>query len=130
MGQKVTTGEKASIFHDQTTGITIVAGQVKELTTAQLNSKRIKSAIAGGHLRIVVEAKVDKNGKIEETFDKKVVKAKIDKAFADGLEPKKAKESFKLEELKFIASEYEVEVEAEDNKEDILAAIFEQLTTE
>ena len=52
MGTKVKVGSKAYIFHDQSTGITIKKGEIKELTPQQYNSKRIRSAINGGHLVI------------------------------------------------------------------------------
>ena len=52
MGTKVKVGSKAYIFHDQSTGITIKKGEIKELTPQQYNSKRIRSAINGGHFVI------------------------------------------------------------------------------
>ena len=55
MGTKVKVGSKAYIFHDQSTGITIKKGEIKELTPQQYNSKRIRSAINGGHLVITNE---------------------------------------------------------------------------
>lgn len=39
MGTKVKVGSKAYIFHDQSTGITIKKGEIKELTPQQYNSK-------------------------------------------------------------------------------------------
>lgn len=36
----VTVGSRAYSFHDQSTGITIARGEVKELSSRQFNSKR------------------------------------------------------------------------------------------
>ena len=55
MNTKVKVGTKAYIFHDPSTGITVKKGEIKELTVAQYNSKRIRSAINGGHLVITNE---------------------------------------------------------------------------
>lgn len=43
-------GEKASSFSCPTTGVSLTKGKVVELNTEQLNSKKIKQALKGGHL--------------------------------------------------------------------------------
>ena len=61
MKYKVTTGPNAYSFYDQSTGINIIRGEVKELTGAQYRTKRIQMAINTGHLVMVPDgARVDK----------------------------------------------------------------------
>ena len=68
MSTKVKVGTKAYIFHDPSTGITVKKGEIKELTVAQYNSKRIRSAINGGHLVITnenIEKEIQKDVKVD-----------------------------------------------------------------
>lgn len=60
---KVTLGKKAGIFHDPSSGITIKKGEIKELSSIQVNNRKIRAALNGGHL---VYADVEK----EEFRDK------------------------------------------------------------
>ena len=55
MKYQVTTGPNAYSFYDQSTGINIIRGEVKELTGAQYRTKRIQMAINSGHLVMVQE---------------------------------------------------------------------------
>lgn len=55
MKYKVTTGPNAYSFYDQSTGINVVRGEVKELTGSQFRTKRVQMAINTGHLVLVSE---------------------------------------------------------------------------
>ena len=112
--QKVALGSKAYSFHDQALGITIVRGEVIELTSRQLQSKHIKTALNGGHLRFVNES-VDK-------LDNKLIKA-----IKKGTTVEKVAKDFSLEEAKLLASRHEIEVEASDTTNTIISAIAETL---
>ena len=81
MNTKVKVGTKAYIFHDTSTGITVKKGEIKELTVAQYNSKRIRSAINGGHLVITnenIEKEIQKDVKVDnkKAIEKYGVKTK------------------------------------------------------
>lgn len=120
----VTVGKKAHVFHDPVTGLTIAKGEVKELTSAQVNSKRIKSALNGGHLVYTQEVKpaIEKPSELNpETLVKKF-SALVEK----GLTVDKLKDKFTLEELKAIAKENEIEPEENDTKEDLIKALLEE----
>ena len=120
---KVSVGNRANIFHDQITGITVVRGEVVELTTAQFRNKRIQTAMASGHLVMVPESvkSVDKYSKVDiETLEKKV-KALYDQ----GTTIEKIAGTITLEEASLIAKNNNVTVEKEDTVVDILQAVLE-----
>ena len=120
--QKVALGSKAYSFHDQALGITIVKGEVIELTSRQLQCKNIKNALNGGHLRFVNEP-VDKYSKDDlDRLDNKLIKA-----LKKGTTVDKVAKDFSLEETKLLASRHEIEVEASDTTDTIISAIAETL---
>lgn len=123
--KRVKLGSNANVFHDQCTGITIVKGQTVELNMYQLNSKRIKNAISGGHL-VYSNDELDKFESDEEKsalIEK--LKSKSHKLYEKGTEPAKAAEGFTLDELKMLAAEHEIETDETDTKITIMKAIFE-----
>ena len=126
MGTKVKVGSKAYIFHDQSTGITIKKGEIKELTPQQYNSKRIRSAINGGHLVIT-------NENIEKEIEKDVIKVDNKKAIEkfkemveSGMISEKIAKAFNLETLKTMAASFDIEVTDEDTKLSIVEALMEE----
>ena len=119
---KVTLGPNAYSFHDQSTGITIARGEIKELTPAQLNKNRIKKAIASGHLRQVYEP-ISSETYTQEAIEK--LDKRLNKLFDKGEEPGKAAKKFSLEELKRIAEFNDIKVEEGDTAADIIEVIFE-----
>lgn len=127
----VTLGENAQVFHDQTTGITIVKGQVKELSLGQISKKKIKMALSGGHLAYCeAPSKDDAKKDLAPKLDKEALKEKFEKLYLEGLESIKTKDAFTLAELKALAEIYEIEVEADDTKQTITDAIYETLKEE
>ena len=116
--QKVALGSKAYSFHDQALGITIVRGEVIELTSRQLQSKHIKNAWNGGHLRFVDKYSNDDLEKLDN---------KLIKALKKGTTVEKVAKDFSLEEAKLLASRHEIEVEASDTTNTIISAIAETL---
>ena len=120
--QKVALGNKAYSFHDQALGITIVRGEVIELTSRQLQSKHVKNALNGGHLRFVNES-VDKYSKDDlDKLDNKLIKA-----LRKGTTIEKVAKDFSLEEAKLLANRHEIEIESSDTSETIISAIAETL---
>lgn len=126
MSYKVTTGKNAGIFHDQSTGITVKKGEVVTLTNAQYQSRRVKAALNGGHLVIAADGITNTEPKysVEERTDtiKDMVK--------NGIDVKKIKKAFTMQELSDIASSMDIEVESGDTKDTLVQAIVEEFTSE
>ena len=102
MGTKVKVGSKAYIFHDQSTGITIKKGEIKELTPQQYNSKRIRSAINGGHL-VITNENIEKEIKKDVKVDNKKAIEKFKEMVESGMTSEKIAKAFNLETLKTMA---------------------------
>lgn len=127
----VTTGEKANIFHDQATGITVVKGDILRLNPNQLNSRRVKQAIASGHL--VYTTPKDGETKSESTIDESVVKKNKDlfvNMYKSGSTIAKLEKAFSIDVLKNIANLYNLKPEDNDTKQDIVKAIIEEISNE
>lgn len=60
MAKYVKLGSKASIFHDPTTGIKVLPGQVVEVKGVGKFSKKITAALQGGHLENVSKEDFEK----------------------------------------------------------------------
>lgn len=114
-------GEKASVFHDMKTGLTITKGQTVELNLHQQMNPKIKAALGGGHLVRVVGLPKEVNHNPEED------KAKFIDLFNQGLDIKKLSNNFNLIQLKGIAELFEIEVEEDDTKASIVEAIVGEL---
>ena len=137
MGTKVKVGLKAYIFHDQSTGITIKKGEIKELTPQQYNSKRIRSAINGGHLVITNEyicspyrgntnENIEKEIKKDVKVDNKKAIEKFKEMVESGMTSEKIAKAFNLETLKTMAASFDIEVTDEDTKLSIVEALMEE----
>lgn len=122
--QQVTVGDKAHIFFDQATGITVCKGEVVTLRDNQLKSKRVQQALNSGHLiKVMGKAKqVDKYS--EEDIEK--LKAKMKAQFEKGMEIEKMAQSYTLEEAKLLAKANDVTIDKDDTVETILKAILEE----
>ena len=118
---KVTVGSKAYSFTDQALGISIVKGEIAELSAKQMTSKKVVVALNGGHLRIVQEGETVKNN----DADVKVLDEKLLKLLASGKKVAKVAKDFTLEEAKLIAAKHEIQVEDSDTVETIFEAIAE-----
>lgn len=118
-------GEKASVFHDMRSGLTITRGQIKELNLAMQMLPKVKAALGGGHLvRVVgVPTEVKENKKYNAQEDKE----KFVEMFSQGLDDKKLANNFNLTQLKGIAELFEIEVEEDDTKASIVEAIVGEL---
>lgn len=121
--KKITLGNKAYSFHDQALDITICRGEVIELTDRQLQSKHIRQALNGGHLRYVNDEEIQKY--TEEDVEK--LDNKLIKALKNGTNPTKIAKNFSLEEAKILAAKHEIETESSDTPETIIVAIAETL---
>lgn len=123
----VTVNENANIFHDQTTGITIIKGQKKELNEYQLNTKRIRAALASGHL-VYATADEDPIPTISKEEKTAALVKKISGLYKAGTDPKKIEKQFSLEDLKDIATNFEITPEDGDTKATLVEAIIEELS--
>lgn len=119
----VTVGSRAYSFHDQSTGITIARGEVKELTSRQFNSKKIQLALASGHLTLVV----DKNSQVSKYTDEQIEKMvkKLQAQIGKGMTVEKIAKGYSLEEVKLMAKKYGFEIEDTDTAESLIQAIIE-----
>jgi MoxR-like ATPase len=121
MKYQVTTGPNAYSFYDQSTGINIIRGEVKELTGAQYRTKRIQMAINSGHLMLVQEgAKVNKYD--EKAIDRLYKKMK--KQQSNGMEISKIAKAYSLEEAKLVAKSKGVEYDEKDTVQSILEVLL------
>lgn len=127
MSTKVTVGNKAYSFTDQALGISIVKGEVVELSAKQMTSKKIVVALNGGHLRIVQDGETVKK---YNTADVEAIDAKLLKLLASGKKVAKVAKDFTLEEAKLIAAKHEIQVEDSDTVETIFEAIAEDTKSE
>ena len=127
MSTKVTVGSKAYSFTDQALGISIVKGEVAELSAKQMTSKKIVVALNGGHLRIVQDGETVKK---YNTVDVEALDAKLLKLLASGKKVSKVAKDFTLEEAKLIAAKHEIQVEDSDTVETIFEAIAEDTKSE
>lgn len=121
--KKIALGNKAYSFHDQALDITICRGEVIELTDRQLQSKHIRQALNGGHLRYVNDEEIQKyTDEDVEKLDNKLINA-----LKKGTNPNKVAKNFSMEEVKLLATKHEIEIESSDTSETIIAAIAETL---
>ena len=121
MKYQVTTGPNAYSFYDQSTGINIIRGEVKELTGAQYRTKRIQMAINSGHLVMVQEgAKVNKYD--EKAIDRLYKNMK--KQQSNGMEISKIAKAYSLEEAKLVAKSKGVEYDEKDTVQSILEVLL------
>lgn len=127
MARLVTVNENANIFHDQTTGITIIKGEKKELNDYQLNTKRIRAALASGHLVYATEEN-DPIPTISKEEKTKALVKKIQALYKAGTDPKKIEKQFSLEDLKDIATSFDITPEDDDTKATLVEAILEEIS--
>lgn len=121
MSYKVTTGPNAYSFHDQSTGINISRGEIKELTPAQYSKPRIKRALLSGHLQAVMDPKEP----VRYTKgDIKKLDKKLRDLFNNGIDATKAAKSFTLEDLKVVANFNGLEPESGDTNVTLVEDIY------
>lgn len=125
MSTKVKVGTKAYIFHDPSTGITVKKGEIKELTVAQYNSKRIRSAINGGHL-VITNENIEKEIQKDVKVDNKKAIEKFKEMAESGMTGEKIAKAFNLDTLKTMAASFDIEVTDEDTKLSIVEALLEE----
>lgn len=119
---KVTVGPKAYSFHDQSTGITIVRGEERELSSRQFRARKIQQALNSGHLRMLA----DKNKAEKYTdADLEKIERKLRAQFAKGMEVGKIAKGYSLEELSLVATQNDIVVETTDTPESLVQALLE-----
>jgi hypothetical protein len=123
MATTVTLGNKAQVFHDASTGITICKGELVTLRASQANSPKVRRALSTGHLVIATTTEEASQVTTTENLDK--LDKKLQNQYKKGVEISKLAKDVTLDNAKALASKYEVEVEETDTVEDILKAILE-----
>lgn len=127
MSTKIKVGSKAYIFHDQSTGITIKKGDVVELSAAQMNSKRVRSAINGGHLVITTDDIEKKSSGVKEEYSIEELSKKFYQMYKSGMTVDKLTKAFNLDTLKVLANAADIEVTDDDTKLSIVQALIEDI---
>lgn len=120
MKKVVTVGNKANIFFDMVTGITVCKGEKVTLTEGQFNSSKVRSALASGHLVLVPEANPVKTLSVEE------LEKKINAMYSKGNTFAKIAGKFTLDQIKAVAEKNDITIEATDTAEDILKVLLEK----
>lgn len=119
----VTVGPKAYSFYDQSTGINVIRGEVKELTPSQYRTKRVQIAINSGHLRLVQDGeKVKKYTKSD--IDKLYNRMK--KQLSKGMEISKISKGYTLQEAQLVAQANNVQYDKNDTVESILNVLLSE----
>lgn len=118
MSKKVKLSQKASIFHDPTTGFTISGNEVKPIESRVLSSPKVRAALSSGHL--IYEEVIED----PETVIKKNL-IKLEALIKNGVTSEKISKSFKLADLKDLAKYKELELEKEDTAITISEALIE-----
>lgn len=117
----VTVGPRAYSFYDQSTGINVIKGEVKELTGAQYRTKRVQMAINSGHLRIVQndnEVKKYSNSDIDKLYKR------MQKQLEKGMEISKIAKSYTLQEAQLVAKANGITFDSTDTVESILNVLL------
>ena len=125
----VTIGPKAYSFHDQSTGITIIKGQEKTLSSRQLLSRKIQKALATGHLVYVAnrEENAGVTGLTSAQVDRLV--KKLTAQYEKGMEVAKMAKGYNLEQAKAIAKKFDLEADADDTVITLLTAVIEEISS-
>lgn len=119
---KIKLGNKASIFHDPSIGITLKEGEVVEITPKMSKSLRVMNALNGGHI-VVVNGLPD----AKPVIDVEALKAKFIGLVEAGKEPTKIAKAFNMEQMKALVRAYEIEPEDTDTKDDLVSVLMEEL---
>lgn len=119
---KVQLGPKAYSFNDQSTGLSISRGEVKELTLRQFNTHRVRTALNQGHLSLVQEP--SEAAKYSEEAIKKLLN-KLEAQHAKGMEVSKVVKAYSLEEVQLMAKEAGFEVDPKDTAEVLIQSMFD-----
>lgn len=125
-------GEKAQSFYDAVTEVKVLPGKVVELNIRQLRSRKIRSALQGGHLVYTAPAHTEADlQKMKEEQDA-VQLTSLVKKFKDshglGKTPEALVKMFTLDDLKLIATkEYQLELEKDETKQTLVESIIAEL---
>ena len=124
MAQYVKLGPKASFFRAAAIDLSVAPGEVVALNAKQMNNCLVKRALNGGHL--VLTTKEDQKPESTKLTPEQIHESFVEMA-SSGEDAKKIAKNFSMEELKTIAATYEIEVEADDKKVDVVTAILDEI---
>ena len=125
MAQYVKLGPKASFFRAAAIDLSVAPGEVVALNAKQMNNSLVKRALNGGHL--VLTTKEDQKPESTTKLTPEQLKESFVEMASAGDDAKKIAKNFSMEELKTIAAAYEIEVEANDKKVDVVTAILNEI---
>jgi len=120
--KKITLGAQSSYFHDPYTNTSIAKGEVVEIEESKLRTKRIRSAMASGHLEIATSIDVE----LDELDGEKLIK-KITALATSGKDSKKAASAFNNDEVSYLCEKFEIEPEESDTKQTLVDALFAKI---
>lgn len=124
MAQYVKLGPKASFFRAASIDLSVAPGEVVALNAKQMNNSLVKRALNGGHL--VLTTKEDQKPESTKLTPEQLKESFVEMVSA-GDDAKKIAKNFSMEELKTVAAAYEIEVEANDKKVDVVTAILNEI---
>ena len=124
MAQYVKLGPKASFFRAAAIDLSVAPGEVVALNAKQMNNSLVKRALNGGHL--VLTTKEDQKPESTNLTPEQLKESFVEMVSA-GDDAKKIAKNFSMEELKTVAAAYEIEVEANDKKVDVVTAIINEI---
>lgn len=117
-------GKKASSFRDQASNVTILPGQVVGLDLKQMNSRKIKAALNGGHL-VYAEAPAKQDPKPVKTVQE--LYEEFYEMVEGGEAEDKILKAFTLDQFKQLADLAGLEVEKNDTKKTIYEALISEV---
>ena len=120
----LTVSDKANIFHDPYSGVTIAKGEKKELSIAQLANRRVRAAIQSGHL---VYAELNETS--DEVLDIPALLDKAKKIASEAKAETKMPKKFNLDELKALVTHLDYQIEDTDTRETLSKILIEEFTT-
>lgn len=124
MAQYVKLGPKASFFRAAAIDLSVAPGEVVALNAKQMNNGLVKRALNGGHL--VLTTKEDQKPESTKLIPEQLKESFVEMVSA-GDDAKKIAKNFSMGELKTVAAAYEIEVEANDKKVDVVTAILNEI---
>jgi hypothetical protein len=123
--RKVKLNPKSSLFFDPYTQVKVVGDDIVELNSNQLRSRKIKTALASGHL--VYHTDSDNQSPTTEVNPKEL-DDKFKDLYSSGKSSAQLAASFTLNELRIIAKKHDIEPEDKDNKLTLISVILEDIS--
>lgn len=124
---KVKLGDKANIFHDPVSKVTVKKGEVVEITMTQARCTKVQKAFQGGFLVKATEEAETKKAFIEPKIEETPLE-KFKRLMDKGATNEKMAKAFKMDTLKSLAESLDIVPEDDDTKETLIEAIKEEFS--